>query len=200
MRPASWSRLAGESPVRVGTGAPGSRPRFVAERRRAERGVESLFGGSKRAGRSIKRTLQPRHSHNGGAEPLISRRRPCPSGPVPGSACRVLPGYGGWHVRTVWAGTGEARLLMPASGGDRWYKPSVKSSGGQRESEGVIVLMTGVEHNAPVGKGPHFDHASGEGKRQGMTGVSWSNFPGGLLACRSGAVPPPAPGNGWAAS
>jgi hypothetical protein len=54
--------------------------------------------------------LQPRHSYSGGAEPVMSRRRPCPAGPVPGSACRVLPGYGGWHARTVWAGTGEARL------------------------------------------------------------------------------------------
>ena len=110
LRPESWSRLTGESPVRVGTGAPGSRPRFVVERRRAERGVESLFGGSKRAGCSVKRTLRPRQSHSGGAEPLMSRRRPCLAGPGPGSACRVLPGYGGRHVRTVWAGTGEARL------------------------------------------------------------------------------------------
>ena len=43
-------RPAGGSPVRVSVGAPGSRPQFVVERRRAERGVESLFGGSKRAG------------------------------------------------------------------------------------------------------------------------------------------------------
>src|SRR6201985_134792 len=50
LRPESWSRLTGESPVRVSAGAPGSRPRFVVERRRAERGVESLFGGSKRGG------------------------------------------------------------------------------------------------------------------------------------------------------
>jgi hypothetical protein len=124
LRPESWSRLTGESPVRVGTGVPGSRPRFVAERRRAERGVESLFGGSKRAGRSVKRTLQPRQTHNGGAEPVMSRRRPCPSGPVPGSAWRVLPGYGGWHARTVWAGTGEARLpglrRVKARGISRW--------------------------------------------------------------------------------
>ena len=110
LRPGSWSRLAGGSPARVGTGAPGSRPRFVAERRRAERGVESLFGGSEHAGRSVKRTLQPRHTHNVGAEPLMSRRRPRLAGPAPGSACRVLPGYGGRHVCMVWAGTGEARL------------------------------------------------------------------------------------------
>ncbi|WP_416349166.1 HNH endonuclease, partial [Mycobacterium xenopi] len=42
VRPESWIRLAGGSPVPVSTGAPGSRPRFVAERRRAKRGVKSL--------------------------------------------------------------------------------------------------------------------------------------------------------------
>jgi RNA-directed DNA polymerase len=59
------------------------------------------------------------------------------------------------------------------------YKPMVKSFGGQRESEGVIVPVIGVQQNAPGGKGPHFDHVGGEGKRQGMTGVSRSNNPGG---------------------
>jgi len=53
VRPGSWSRPAGGSPVRVDTGVPGSRPRFVGEIRRAERGVESLFGGSNTAGRSV---------------------------------------------------------------------------------------------------------------------------------------------------
>ena len=55
LRPENWTRPAGESPVRVIAGEPGSRPRSVAERRRAERGVKSLFGGSKRAGRSATR-------------------------------------------------------------------------------------------------------------------------------------------------
>jgi hypothetical protein len=55
LRPASWPRPAGVSPVRVIAGEPGSRPRFVLERGRAERGVESLFGGSKCAGRSATR-------------------------------------------------------------------------------------------------------------------------------------------------
>jgi hypothetical protein len=130
----------------------------------------------------------------------MPRRRPCPGGPVPGSAFRVLPGYGGRHVRTVWAGTGEARLPGLSSGEDRWYKPKVKSSGGQRESERGIVLRIGAEHNAPGGKGPRFDHAAGEGKRQGMTGSARSNSPGGPSARRSGAVLPPAPGMRRAAS
>ena len=54
----------------------------------------------------------------------------------------------------------------------------VKSSGVQRESEGVVVPLIGVQHNAPGGKGPHFGHACGEGKPQGMAGVSRSNHPG----------------------
>ena len=110
LRPESWTAPAGVSPAWVETGLPSSRPRFVVERWRAERGVKSLFGGSKIAGRSVKRTLQPRQTHNGEAEPLMSRRRPCPAGPVPGSACRVPPGYGRRHVIRVWFETGEARL------------------------------------------------------------------------------------------
>jgi RNA-directed DNA polymerase len=54
----------------------------------------------------------------------------------------------------------------------------VKSPGAQRESEGVVVPLIGVQHNAPGGKDPHFDHAGGEGKREGMTGASRSNHPG----------------------
>lgn len=54
----------------------------------------------------------------------------------------------------------------------------VKAGGGQRESEGVVVPLIGVQDNAPGGKDPHFDHAGGEGKREGMTGIARSNDPG----------------------
>jgi len=54
----------------------------------------------------------------------------------------------------------------------------VKSPGVQRESEGVVVPLIGVQHNAPGGKGPHFDHAGNEVTRQGMTGSAWSDYPG----------------------
>ena len=66
----------------------------------------------------------------------------------------------------------------PASGKDRRYKPMVKSGGGQRESEGAVVPVIGVQHNAPGGKGPHFDHACYEGKRQGMAGTARPSYPG----------------------
>jgi RNA-directed DNA polymerase len=39
--------------------------------------------------------------------------------------------------------------------------------------------VIGVQHNAPGGKDPCFDHAGGEGKREGMTGIARSNDPGG---------------------
>jgi RNA-directed DNA polymerase len=73
----------------------------------------------------------------------------------------------------------------------------VKSPGGQRESEGAVVPLIGVQHNAPGGKGPHFDHASGEGKHQGMAG-SPANYPGSPQAAVAGLAPPPAPGT-WRA-
>ena len=50
--------------------------------------------------------------------------------------------------------------------------------GGQRESDGVVVPLIGVQHNAPGGKGPNFDHAHQAGKREGMTGSARSNSPG----------------------
>jgi RNA-directed DNA polymerase len=62
----------------------------------------------------------------------------------------------------------------------------VKSPGGQRESEGAVVPVIGVQHNAPGGKGPHFDHAGGEGKREGMAGTARSNNPGG---CEPAVLP-----------
>ncbi len=74
----------------------------------------------------------------------------------------------------------------------------VKAGGGQRESEGAVVPLIGVQHNAPGGKGPHFDHASEEGKRKGMTGTARSNYPGSPQAAVTGRVPPPAPGTWWA--
>jgi RNA-directed DNA polymerase len=54
----------------------------------------------------------------------------------------------------------------------------VKSTGVQRESDGVVVPLIGVQQNAPGGKGPDFGHAEEVGKREGMAGVSRSNNPG----------------------
>jgi RNA-directed DNA polymerase len=53
----------------------------------------------------------------------------------------------------------------------------VKSFGGQRESEGVVVPLIGVRDTSG-GKGPCFDHAREAGKRKGMTEATRSNHPG----------------------
>ena len=111
----------------------------------------------------------------------MSRRRstsdrPASSGDAHG---RVPSGYGERHVRTVWFGTGEARLASLVSK-DRTYKPVVKTSGGKRESVGVVVLpIAGM--NPAGGKGPDFGHIGDEGKHQGMAGFARPNFPDGHL-------------------
>src|ERR1700685_1829521 len=120
---------------------------------------------------------------------------------MPGGPCSgvSLPGPAGVRRAARVDGLGRNRRdpsAWPASGKDRMYKPMVKSSGGQRESEGVVVPVIGVQHNAPGGKGPHFDHAGGEGKRQGMAGSARSNYPGGPSPGVAGFVPPAAPGIG----
>jgi hypothetical protein len=53
----------------------------------------------------------------------------------------------------------------------------VKSSGVQRESDGVVVPPGASQ--VPEGKVPDFGHASGTGKHRGMAGTARSNHPGG---------------------
>jgi hypothetical protein len=56
----------------------------------------------------------------------------------------------------------------------------VKSSGGQRESEGPIVVRIGVQLKAPGAKGPRFDRACVGSERQDMSArLMQSNHPGG---------------------
>jgi hypothetical protein len=181
LRPESWTRSAGVSPVRVIAGEPGSRPRSVIERWRAERGVKSLFGGSKHVGRSaircescslvIETMEEPSRSCHGEGH---VRRIGVPDMPTVGSS----RGKGSGTCARSCHGTGETRLCSLVSK-DRSYKPMVKANGAQRESDGVIVLMT-AGRNPTVGKDPDFGHADGEGKRKGMTGGTIrSNHPSG---------------------
>lgn len=58
----------------------------------------------------------------------------------------------------------------------------VKFLGGQRESDGVVVPVIGVQQNAPGGKGPNFDHVCEVGKRQGMAEETRSNHPDGSVS------------------
>jgi hypothetical protein len=160
LRLGSWIRPAGVSPVPVGAGAPGSRPRLLGEILAAERGVESLFGGSKRVGCDyslVTSTIgEPSRSCHGEGHVCQSWFRIGLGGSPRGmgSCTRARSDHG----------TRETRLASLVSK-DRSYKPMAKVSGGQRESEGVVVVQIGVQHNAPGAKDPCFDRACRGGKR-----------------------------------
>jgi hypothetical protein len=190
LRLGSWIRPAGGSPVPVGAGAPGSRPQSRGEIPAAERGVESLFGGSERAGwdcslvtttigepsRSCHGEGHVRQSHSGiGCGGSLRGRETC--------TCARFD-----H------GTRETRLASLVSE-DRSYKPMVKGSGGQRESEGVVVVGIGVQNNAPGAKDPRFDRACVGRERQDMAAhLLRSNHPGGRMP----AEPPASEMASWA--
>jgi RNA-directed DNA polymerase len=76
----------------------------------------------------------------------------------------------------AWSATGETRLRSLVSK-DRSYKPVVKSSGAQRESDGVVVPA--VTSQVASGKDPDFGHVGDGGKREGMTGTARSIYPEG---------------------
>ena len=77
-------------------------------------------------------------------------------------------------MHTVGVGTGETRLASLVSK-DRSYKPVVKSSGGKRESDGVVVPLAG--RNPAGGKDPDFGHAGNRGTSEGMAGTAPSISP-----------------------
>ena len=153
-------RPAGESPVRVSAGAPGSRPRLEGEILMAKRGVESLFGGSERAGCDcslVRFTMgEPSRSCHGEGHARQSWFRIGCGGSSRGRGSCT-------RARSV---AERGRPVCPASSArDRSYKPMVKSGGGQRESVGVVVVMIGVKLKAPGAKDPCFDRVFCGGKR-----------------------------------
>ncbi len=87
-------------------------------------------------------------------------------------------------VRGAARGHGEGRntrdpSAQSGSGQRGSYKPSVKASAAQRESEGAVLLWIAATNNAAGGKGPCGDHVGDARTREGMTGKTGSNSPGG---------------------
>jgi hypothetical protein len=111
--------LAGESPVRVGAGAPGSRPRFVGEILRAERGVKSLRvrreqeSGPQRVNAAASSEYQPKGDWEGRAAHITAKATDNVLDP---ERTLDLPGVQAVarSQRSVWNRRGPTR--QPASG------------------------------------------------------------------------------------
>jgi hypothetical protein len=100
---------------------------------------------------------------------------------------RVVGSGGVWGAarvqRGVWNTGGPSRWSLSRQ--DVSYKPRAKSSVAERESEGIVVLVTVglvagtnvVWQNAAGGKGPCGGCVGDGGKREGMAGLTGSNYP-----------------------
>ena len=100
---------------------------------------------------------------------------------------RVVGSGGVWGAarvqRGVWNTGGPSRWPLSRQGAS--YKPRAKSSIAERESEGIVVLVTVgllagtnvVWQNAAGGKGPCGGCVGDGGKREGMAGLTGSNYP-----------------------
>ena len=69
--------------------------------------------------------------------------------------------------------------MRPGSGHSDAYKPMAKARRAQRASEGTVVVTSLATNNARGAKGPCGGHVGRASTREGMTGTSGSNHPGG---------------------
>lgn len=160
---------AGESPVPVGAGAPGSRPQAGGETLQAQAGCQEPLRREQPRG--------PQRDVNAAAPSDLQREsraghfavKAMPTEPVP-ERLVDLPG-----VRAVARVEGSSRnrrdpSAPPVSGQSGPYKPSAKSATVQRKSEGIVVPLKPAQHNAGRGKGPCDSRVGIGSKREGMSG------------------------------
>jgi RNA-directed DNA polymerase len=172
---------AGESPVPVGVGAPGSRPRAGSESFQSQAGRQEP--SSPKDGREQERG--PQHQVKPAASSNLqrgsvsveqtgnSRAAHVTAKAMPGSGRSDLnpPGPPGvWGAARV---QGEARntgdpSAPPSSRRGASNKPKAKSGAAQRKSEGIVVPTMGATNNASGGKGPWGGRAESGDEHEGM--------------------------------
>ena len=172
------SSPAGASPASVSAGAPSSRPQVSRESAVARAGCRKPLRRKPARG--------PQHQ----VKPAASTDLPPESraGHVAAKAMSRAPQSGEVRARGHGGVRGAARVqgderntrgpsARPPSRYRDSYKPMAKSNRAQRESEGVVVLLTIAQKNAVRGKGLCFGRARNAGTCQGMAGRSGSNHP-----------------------
>ena len=188
---------AGGSPVPVSAGAPGSRPHVGggdpsarAGRRRPVRQRELRSGEQARGpqARGPQHEVKPAASTEEQSEGRAAHvtAKVTLDAPVPERVSSLGGVRGAARVQGEVLNSGDPSA-QPPSRQARPYESMTKSGRAQRESEGIVVLETGakasgtnvVKKNAAGGKGPRFDRVEEAGKREGMTGKTGSNDPGG---------------------
>ena len=167
--PSCCDEPAGESPVPVSAGAPGSRPQAGGETLQARAGCQEPLRweqprGPQREVNAAASTDLQRESRAGHVAAKAMSVGPDPERPAD------LPG-----VRAAARVEGSSRnrrdpSAWPLSGQGAPYKPSAKSATAQRESEGIVVPLRPVQQNAGRGKGPCGGRVGSGGKREGMSG------------------------------
>ena len=169
----------GASPVPVSAGAPGSRPQVPGEIPAARAGRRKPL--RREQGRGPQRQVKPTAS----AEKQSGSRAAHVTAKATSRTLEPERARGPGGVRGAARDQGTMRNTRgpsapPSSRQGGSYKPKVKASAAQRESEGVVVPSIAATNNAAGGKGPCFGHAREEGKREGMAGRSGPNHPDGL--------------------
>ena len=176
---------AGESPVRVIAGEPGSRPAPEVERPTGEAWCQKPSAAKAVHGEQLR---GPQHQ----VKPAASTEKQSESraAHVTAKATSSIreSGWMGPLGGVQGAAREEGTMRNTRGPSATWVKPqscpnkpSAKWEAAQRESEGVVVPTMVVQNNATGGKGPCFSHAGEERRSEGMTGTSESNHPSGQL-------------------
>jgi hypothetical protein len=168
---------AGERPVRVIAGEPGSRPAPEAQRPtggawcRKPLAAKAVRGEQQRGPQhqvkpatSTDRQSESRAKHVGAKAMSAARESGCAVG---------LGGvWGAARAEGEMRNTGDPSQ-QPLSRRGSAYKPMVKAQRVERESEGAVIPTMGAPHNAPGGRGP----CSGRASAGGTTGKPYAGNP-----------------------
>ncbi|PCC72788.1 hypothetical protein SAMN02745121_01904 [Nannocystis exedens] len=168
---------AGESPVRVGAGAPGRRPQARREIAAARAGRQEPLRREQERGpqHRVKPAASSENQWRSRAGHVAAKATSTAQSSGAESAAGP-PGVGGAaRVQGAMRNRRGPSARLVSGRGDS-CKPKAKSSAVQRESEGAVVPAMAAQNNAVGGKDP-WGGRVGEGKREGMACRTGPNNP-----------------------